>query len=277
MYSVMVRKQSIKHAGRAAIAEHQEGKRQVTRRTKRTASGKRSAKNDLEAVEKLNSLCAYAMKRFVSDERGPADLYLALSFVQGYPEMRARIVHRRKRNELRIMAHWMLYGTHEEATKVAMREAERVGLDSGPIWEFSHICRELSEDERWCQYTRASFPDCLGAARAELPDHYRSAIWEGEKTIWRLKARADLDPQLRAAASPQKETSYTVAALRDMTGLENTALNKYAKLAGVPTPPRGKRNHRYTSAQVRAILKTIIASCTESAVVAQCQIALTGL
>jgi len=67
---------------------------------------------------------------------------------------------------------------------------------------------------------------------------------------------------------------YTVAALRDMTGLANTALNKYAKLANVPTPPRGKRNHRYTAGETRAILQAIITRSSEADLVNRCRDAL---
>jgi hypothetical protein len=67
---------------------------------------------------------------------------------------------------------------------------------------------------------------------------------------------------------------YTVAALRDMTGLANTALNKYAKLANVPTPPRGKRNHRYTAGEARAILQAIITRSSEADLVNRCRDAL---
>ncbi len=71
--------------------------------------------------------------------------------------------------------------------------------------------------------------------------------------------------------------AYTVAALRDMTGLGNTAVSYYAKLAQVPTPQRGERNFRYPHADVRAILKTIIAHAGEERVRAKCQEALQRL
>ena len=70
---------------------------------------------------------------------------------------------------------------------------------------------------------------------------------------------------------------YTVAALRDMTGLENTALNRYAKTANVKTPRRGGRNFKYALADVRAILDTIIAGTAEDRVRDKCKSALRNL
>ncbi len=71
--------------------------------------------------------------------------------------------------------------------------------------------------------------------------------------------------------------SFTVASLREMTGLENTALNRYAKAAKVNTPRRGERNFRYTATDVRTILKTIIAKTSETKLLGKCQAALREL
>jgi len=68
--------------------------------------------------------------------------------------------------------------------------------------------------------------------------------------------------------------TYTVAALREMTGLSNTTLNQYAKQAKVTTPRRGQRNFRYSAADARAILSHIIEQTSEDALRARCQAAL---
>jgi len=78
-------------------------------------------------------------------------------------------------------------------------------------------------------------------------------------------------------ASTKPDGAYTVAALRDMTRLANTTLNKYAKMAGVPTSGRGGRNHRYSGAQARAILEAIISHSSESSIVNRCRDALKNL
>lgn len=81
------------------------------------------------------------------------------------------------------------------------------------------------------------------------------------------------DEQSISAETP----TYTVGTLREMTGLENTALNRYAKRANVQTPARGERNFMYTRAEVRAILQTIIANTAEDALREKCKTALQNL
>jgi len=75
----------------------------------------------------------------------------------------------------------------------------------------------------------------------------------------------------------RQASGFTVASLRQMTGLENTALNKYAKKAGVKTPGRGQKNHKYSSADVRAILEVILENATEKKVLTKCREALRDL
>jgi hypothetical protein len=70
---------------------------------------------------------------------------------------------------------------------------------------------------------------------------------------------------------------FTVAALRDMTGLGNNALNRYAKAAKVTPPRRGERNFKYSLADVRAILDSIIVSTAEDKLRDRCKSALRNL
>lgn len=62
-----------------------------------------------------------------------------------------------------------------------------------------------------------------------------------------------------------------------MTGLGNNALNRYAKTANVTTPRRDERDFKYTLADVRAILQTIIASTAEDKLRDRCKSALRNL
>jgi|GEM_PF-5099459 len=94
--------------------------------------------------------------------------------------------------------------------------------------------------------------------------------------------RFDLSDKQRSTADdpevPTKATSgYTVAALRELTGLGNTALNRYAKLTGVATPGRGGKNFRYSAANARAILETIIANTSEDTLLEKCRAELANL
>ena len=100
-----------------------------------------------------------------------------------------------------------------------------------------------------------------------------------------LPARADVsdEPEIDArearppAPSHATKFTFTVAALREMTGLENAALNRYAKGANVHTPARGQRNFKYTLVDVRAILNSILASTAEDELRAKCNAALQNL
>ena len=80
-------------------------------------------------------------------------------------------------------------------------------------------------------------------------------------------------PKAIAESAP----AVTVAGLRQMTGLANATLNKYAKMAGVPTPSRGKRSHRYSIPEVRAIVQAVIAHTSEGAILNRCRNALESL
>jgi hypothetical protein len=72
----------------------------------------------------------------------------------------------------------------------------------------------------------------------------------------------------------KSERTFTVAALLEWSDLSNTALNKYAKLAGVRTPRRGQRNFRYSWADARKILETIIAEASDRRIRDKCRVAL---
>jgi len=79
----------------------------------------------------------------------------------------------------------------------------------------------------------------------------------------------------RPAKDPTEK--YTIVKLREMTGLENGALNKYAKLAGVPTAGRGKRNHALTADQTQLLLKKMVEVCTTNLTRDRCSEALENL
>jgi hypothetical protein len=53
---------------------------------------------------------------------------------------------------------------------------------------------------------------------------------------------------------------YSVGEVLKMTGVSDTTLTRYARRAGVQTPLQGKKNHRYSGEEVRAILGQIAAN-----------------
>jgi hypothetical protein len=93
----------------------------------------------------------------------------------------------------------------------------------------------------------------------------------------RQKLKMKLAERGETRTKAQKPVAYTVAALREMTGLGNTSLRQYAKSAGIKTPRRGQRNFRYSSADACLILRTIIDTASETAVRRRCQAALKAL
>lgn len=77
------------------------------------------------------------------------------------------------------------------------------------------------------------------------------------------------DPEV---AKPSR--TLTVATLLEWTNLSHTALNKYARLAGVQTPRRGQRNFRYGWTEARKILETVIAKASDRRIRDKCRTAL---
>ena len=108
----------------------------------------------------------------------------------------------------------------------------------------------------------------LEALRSQLIDEYGRA---SEKTMpLSLKLTERVLPELnrlateseQAETGKEKKESFNTADLRKMTGLGNTAFNKYAKSAGVESPGRGKKNFRYPRGDARKILEEIISTST---------------
>lgn len=54
-----------------------------------------------------------------------------------------------------------------------------------------------------------------------------------------------MQAKIPATQHTHSRATYTVAAVLEMAGVSSTTLNRYAKLADIKTPQRGKRNHRY--------------------------------
>jgi hypothetical protein len=94
----------------------------------------------------------------------------------------------------------------------------------------------------------------------------------------RRKAIEEVEHALRVNWNvPQQHAGYLVSDLRTMTGLRNTALNRYAKEAGVETPRRGKKDFRYSVEAVRKILARIAEGATEQRLKERCNEALQAL
>lgn len=100
------------------------------------------------------------------------------------------------------------------------------------------------------------------AARASIPAGDEAALQN-------LGAEPERYPE---AGKPSR--TLTVATLLEWTTLSHTALNKYARLAGIQTPRRGQRNFCYGWAEARKILETVIAKASDRRIRDKCRKAL---
>ena len=93
----------------------------------------------------------------------------------------------------------------------------------------------------------------------------------------RQKIKVKLTAGAIAPASTKRTVKYTIGAVLEMAGVSDTTLNRYAKLAGIKTPQRGKRNHRYSAEEVRAMLQAIVDNTSDRAMKERCREALVQL
>lgn len=91
-----------------------------------------------------------------------------------------------------------------------------------------------------------------------------------------IRDQVEKSPETKLSA-PAPAPGFTVMSLRSMTGLGNTAINSYAKKAGVKTPGRGQRNFQYPRQDVYRILQQIVVETAAPETNARCQRALRNL
>jgi MerR HTH family regulatory protein len=77
----------------------------------------------------------------------------------------------------------------------------------------------------------------------------------------RSASLADSRPRmLRMPVIKTGPEDFSVGDVLRMTGVSDTTLSRYVRRAGVQTPRQGKKNHRYTEDEVKAILGEIAAN-----------------
>lgn len=149
-----------------------------------------------------------------------------------------------------------------DALRAAGDELAARGLTTPKSLEdWEHLARVIDLPFNTIRAGDYTLQDVLDMARAWLD---RQKILRRPTNAAGAKAGGDHGKSAR---------TFTVAALRELAGLKNTALNKYARLAGVRRPRRGQRNFQYSATDVRLILDAIIASTSEAAVLARCRAA----
>ncbi|MGD8453217.1 MAG: hypothetical protein PVJ57_15470 [Phycisphaerae bacterium] len=165
-----------------------------------------------------------------------------------------------------------------EALANAIRESVRAAQQD--LGDLGFMPPETLDDwEHLARVVEIPF-ETIKAGDFSSRDVYVMALaWmDRQRMLSQLKRNGDTpQPQAASARTAAGRRAYTVAALRDMTGLGNNALNRYAKTANVTTPRRGERDFKYTLADVRAILGTIIASTAEDGLRNRCKTALLNL
>ena len=167
----------------------------------------------------------------------------------------------------------------------AKRMTINLGLDGhkdsdGAEYEDLHwVCeplRALDRDGftgRWLRHYWASNPESAREAGLPMPPALDPSALANH-----TQPQRDAATKKPAPVTPPAPTqSCTVADVRLLTGLGNTALHEYAKAAGVTTPGRGQRNFRYPQADVCAILRKIIGSGGDATLRETCRKSLRNL
>jgi len=155
---------------------------------------RKCAGQSLDIVAKLRVQFDEDQQRFAADGRGD-DVLAAMGYVLGYPLFLEMIGHDWRAENERIAAYYALDAAHAGAIRVLMQEAERLGVDSAPLWEYGRVCRELLANEPWKYYIGPydTWPECLGDTRLSLPEDYRVAIRDGEGALMRLVAKLAIE------------------------------------------------------------------------------------
>ena len=143
-------------------------------------------------------------------------------------------------------------------------------LDETEAPNLMRILADPASDQASRRYAARCIRVSTARLEAWVADHLADMI-EREAATPAASASAS------ASTSTKPGATYTVADVLEMAGVSNTTWNRYAKLAGVKTPQRGKRNHRYSADEVRAILQMIINKTADRAMKQRCQGALAKL
>ncbi len=91
----------------------------------------------------------------------------------------------------RAAAHQALVNAHKRATHFLMEAAERLGIDSGAIFEAAETCRQLCCDSKYIGVAigNKTWPECLEGQRDSLPVGAWEAAQKGCATLARLSAK----------------------------------------------------------------------------------------
>lgn len=144
-------------------------------------------------------------------------------------------------------------------------ESERQGADEVGGDKQAELVKPTGEPSEAAEMA-SSKPDAMGSTEtpaAEIPPSHSSNAMTPGRPPDNLASSVRDDNQLDTADEHPTDDDaepgrFLTAELLDLTGLGNTAFNKYVELANVPKTPRGKRNRRFSVSEARAILEAIV-------------------
>lgn len=206
-------------------------------------SRKCSGIEDLDALDRLRREVFDAdARRWAKGEREKNDIVEAMKYWLCYPFFLEVIGHDWRADTTRTVAYYSLNSALHQATQVLMEEAERHGLDPHPLYECARVVQEMYADAPEKYYAGAydTWPECMGAARYELPAGQRDALRAGEAVLVRLAVNMKLEP---GSDSPTGKGENSCS-----EGLDN--LSPLAKAARVRVPSQ-------TEMQAYALYKTV--------------------
>ncbi len=122
---------------------------------------------------------------------------------------------------------------------------------------------EMTSDELRLKLLTRRVADCLEKIQLNKIDAERAG-----RTLTALA-----DELLRAddiPTAPQNHRGYLPSELCEMFGVGSDTLRTYAKSAGVKTPKRGAKNHRYSRSEAHRIALAIASGTTSSDTRARC-------
>ena len=142
------------------------------------------------------------------------------------------------------------YGLTEAAIDAVIDVAH---LDPMPVWE---IYRLISDRDQYRVHVHRGYPSdgYTVVSMQEIGDKVRLVEMYSYRML--RVGMTDTKPRdARAAELLKQGATFLPAQIAKELGVTSRTLNTYAKGAGVTTPGKGKRDHRYSASERRLILQ----------------------
>lgn len=160
----------------------------------------------------------------------------------------------------------------EAAIDALARKATQQGVDARPLRFVRVYCIDNARSLLWDAKRRA---DYLGFDIAAQPSNAQAALQAAEDCLYALDISLGLagagDDDDRDAGRASRAIGFSVGDLCVRAGVSDGTISKYARIAGVVTPNRGGRNHRYSQADAVTILNAIVDANTNKQATQKCR------